>query len=402
MNRFRHLRGALPLLLLLLGAVAAPADELEVVIVEPESDATVFGMVEATVEVYPYDAAIDRVEFFLDNQFIEARRERPFRFSVDVGEENQAHQFLFVVVDANGGTTTVSQTTATLRSDLRVDVDLQQLYVAAESDGATVLDLGREEFSVVDDGDRQRLVTFERGDIPFSAVLLLDASSSMSGEPLRTALRAAETFVAGMAGLDEAKLILFSDRVVHETPFSNLTEVLKIGLDGVRAAGGTALNDAVFLAVLRLAARQGRKVVIILSDGIDPHSTLRMAQVRQAVRDDPAVLYWVRLVDGPNPDARRHVSVWRNPDEHQEEITQLHQTVLESGGRILEIDGVDGVQSAFARILEELRAIYVLGYYPDNRGSGRWRKVGVRVDRPGVRLRTQSGYLDRLPADEER
>ena len=60
----------------------------------------------------------------------------------------------------------------------------------------------------------------------------------------------------------------------------------------------------------------------------------------------------------------------------------------------LEIEGVEEVPAAFSRILEELRAIYVLGYYPDKRGSGRWRKVAVRVSRPGVRVRTQSGYLD--------
>ena len=268
------------------------------------------------------------------------------------------------------------------------------------SDGASALDLTRGDFSISDNGNRQELVTFERGDIPFSAVLLLDASSSMRGEPLRTALEAAETFVAGMASLDEAKVILFSDRVVHETPFSGLTEVLRVGLEGVEAAGGTALNDAVFLSVLRLGARQGRKVVIILSDGIDPHSTLQMAQVRQAVRDDPAVLYWVRLVEGPDPDGQQHVSVWRNTQQHREELELLRQTVLESGGRILQIDDVAGVPEAFTRILQELRAIYVLGYYPSNRGSGRWRKVSVKTAAPGVRLRTQSGYLDRRRTNE--
>ncbi len=379
----------------LLWAAVAGGDELEVVITRPGPSDVVFGAVEAAVEVYPYDAELDRVELFLDDQFVEARRQRPFTFSVNAGQENRSHDFLFVVFDAAGASTSVSVTTAVIRSDLEVDVDLQQLFVVAELDGATALDLRREEFTVSDNGNRQELVTFGRGDIPFSAVLLLDASSSMRGEPLRTAVRAAETFVAGMESLDEAKVVLFSDRVVHETPFSGLTEVLSVGLDGVQAAGGTALNDAVFLSLLRLGARQGRKVVVVLSDGIDPHSTLRMEQVRQAARDDPAVLYWVRLVEGPDPDAQRHISVWRSTDEHRDELEQLRQTVLESGGRVLEIQGVEGVPAAFASILEELRAIYVLGYYPANRGSGRWRKISVRVARPGVRVRTQSGYLDR-------
>ena len=381
--------------LALAAAGAAAGEELEVVVTRPEPSDVVFGLVEAAVEVYPYDAEVDRVEFFLDDQFIEARRQRPFTFTVDVGNENRSHDFLFVVYEPEGASTTVDVTTAAIRSDLQVDVDLQQLFVVAEVDGVTALDLKRDEFTVSDSGDRQELVTFERGDIPFSAVLLLDASSSMRGEPLRTALRAAEAFVDGMQSLDEAKVILFSDRVVHETPFSSLNQVLSVGLDGVEAAGGTALNDAIFLSLLRLGARQGRKVVIVLSDGIDPHSTLGMAQVREAVRNDPAVLYWVRLVEGPDPDAQQHISVWRTPQQHRDELALLRETVIESGGRILEIEGVGGVPAAFATILEELRAIYVLGYYPQKRGSGRWRKVAVRVARPGVRIRTQSGYLDR-------
>ena len=378
-----------------LAAGLAAAEELEVVVTRPEAADVAFGIVEAAVEVYPHDAEVDRVEFFLDDQFIEARWQRPFTFFVDVGEENRSHDFLFIVHGAQGLSKTVSVTTATIRSDLEVDVDLQQLYVVAEQGEAAALDLKREEFMVSDNGARHDLVTFERGDIPVSAVLLLDASSSMRGEPLRIALRAAEAFVDGMESLDEAKVILFSDRVVHETPFSGLNEVLSVGLDGVQAAGGTALNDAVFLSLLRLGARQGRKVVVMLSDGIDPHSALAMAEVREAVRNDPAVLYWVRLVKGPDPDAQQHISVWRTPQQHRDELALLRETVLESGGRILEIQDIETVPEAFATILEELRAIYVVGYYPKNRGSGKWRKVSVRVERPGVELRTQSGYLDR-------
>jgi len=135
-----------------------------------------------------------------------------------------------------------------------------------------VLNLNQEDFAIVDKGALQQTVTFARGDVRLTAAILVDASASMVGSRLRHALRGATSFIKGMKETDNAALFLFSDRLLHVTPFSNDAEQLFAGLAGVAADGGTALNDHFYLALKRLETRQGRRVVILLSDGIDSHS----------------------------------------------------------------------------------------------------------------------------------
>jgi Ca-activated chloride channel family protein len=284
--------------------------------------------------------------------------------------------------------------TPRIHSDLEIDVGLQQLYVTIEPRGGDAERLTREQFSVLDDGVPQQLVTFERGDIPFTAVLLLDASLSMAGERLRTALDGAVAFAGGMHRLDEAKLVLFADRVLLETPFASVPAILTLGLHAVEAGGGTAVNDAIYLALKRLETRQGRRVVVILSDGVDIDSVATMADVRRVARRNQATLYWLRLGGDPQDASVRRYSTWRDAAGHDTEIRELGAAVLESGGRVEPLANVAEVATALSRLLAELRDQYVLGYYPSRRrGSGAWHRVEVRVG-GGLRPRTRGGYLE--------
>ncbi|NJL29905.1 MAG: VWA domain-containing protein [Thermoanaerobaculia bacterium] len=275
-----------------------------------------------------------------------------------------------------------------------VDAELQQLYVTVTRDTRRALDLGEGDFAVIDNGTRQELVTFARGDVPLAASVLVDASASMLGSRLRYALRGAAVFVQDLGPSDEASLLLFSDHLLHATPFANDPAVLTAGLSKVEASGGTALNDHLYLALKQLEKRQGRRVVIFLSDGVDSHSVLRTAELTWLARRSRALLYWIRT-DPRNEERTSRFSAWKNADEYRAEIQQLTDTVSETGGRIFPIARMEDAEAAFREILAELREQYVLGYYPIGaRNDGSWRTVTVRLRDSGLAVRTREGYLD--------
>lgn len=385
----------LPAVLALLALLAPPVrgaeeETLEVFLDLPAYGQALFGEVEVGADVHPPTAEIARVEFYLDGRLVALAEEPPYRRVIDAGQKNVEHLFEVVVYDTAGRRASSEVRTPRIHTDEEISVDLQQLFVTVERHGERRLDLERDDFAVFDNRQRQELVTFERGDVPFTAVLLVDASISMRGERLQLAVEGAQSFVHAMKELDQAKLILFSDQVLYETPFTTFASVLSVGLAGVEAGGGTALNDHLYLAMKRLESRQGRRVVVVLSDGIDVESVLPMELVRWTASQLQPVIYWIRLEQKP-----KHRSMWRTPDEHDRERELLTKTVLESGGRIETLTELDQVESAFRWILDDLRNQYVLGYYPSQRGGKRaWHDVQVRVRDTDLTVRTREGYLE--------
>lgn len=371
-----------------------------VVIERPMDGEPIFGETEIELQVSSGGFPVTQVEVFFDNVRVAVLERPPWRVLVDAGQKNIPHTIEAVVQDGIGSTGSTSRRTAVIQVDDEIDVDLQQLYVTLERAGQRVTGLDKESFTVLDDGVPQEIVSFERGEVPFTAVLLLDSSESMTGDRLRRAVDGARSFVQSMNRLDEAKVILFADQVRKETPFTSLASLLTLSLGEVEASGGTALNDALYVGLKRLEGKQGRKILVLLSDGIDVESVLPMQRVRDIVRRNQVVLYWLRLrregetTDGPAP---QYYSAWRDAEGHQKEIDQLRETVLESGGRIEPIDGVEQVKGRLDAILKELREQYVIGYYPKaTNGPGSFHKLELRLNGvSGVRIRTQEGYLEK-------
>lgn len=375
----------------LLAAGTAHAARLEVGIVEPPAGQPLFGTVEVVVEVR--GAAAVRVTLELDGRRLGELTTPPFRFVIDAGEDNAAHVLRAVAYGADGTSAMAELETPAIRVDEVVELPLRQVYVTITEDDATVLDLERRAFRLLDDGRPQRLVTFEGGDVPITALLLIDSSLSMRGDALTAALAGARTFAENMAPLDEAGIVLIADGVVRRTPIGRDPEGLIAGLEGATGRGGSAINDHLFLALSELASRQGRRVVILLSDGVDLDSLLTAADLEPIVGRSPALIYWIRL--GGDSSHLRRRSVWRDFDEHDVELDGLARLVATSGGRIYDLPDVAGAPEVFRAVLEELRSQYVLGYYPDRaRGDGSWHKIRVEVPRSDLRLRTREGYFD--------
>ena len=392
-------RRILFLLALLLTPLAAAAAQpaLQVIITSPTAGAVVFGPVTVKAMVVPADAR-PSVVFWVDGKAVMELNSPPYETTIDVGQENEAHLFRVVATESDGTTDEDTVETGEIPVNDRMTVELQQLYVTVTRDGKRVLDLKKSDFAVLDDGQRQAIVTFARGDIPLTAVVLLDSSLSMKGARLRAAREGADVFFRSMKPLDEGKLLVFSDRTRVTTPFTNVPEVLMAGLAQLSASGGTALNDNLYLALKLLEERQGRRVAIVLSDGVDSHSVLSMQDVLLKARESQALIYWIRLGNARVEALgalTQTFSTWRGGEWYKQQSRLLAETVAQSGGRIVEVSKIAGIPSAFKEILGELREQYVLGYLPTGqRNDGSWRKVEVRVSVPDATVHTRGGYVD--------
>lgn len=374
-----------------MGTAAAAAD-LSVRFVRPADGQPAQGTVAVELEILPAGARVDRVELFLDAKLVATAKAPPWRFTVDTGLGNDEHRFEAVASVAGSAVASASLRTASIRVDEEITVDLRQLYVSVSRDGQLVDELGRDDFEVEENGQSREIVAFARGDVPFTAALLLDTSLSMEGERLRAALDAARGFLAAVDPLDEVKLMLFGDVVRGETPFTNLPAVLALGLGEPPASGGTALNDAVYLAAKRLETRAGRKVIVLVSDGVDVESVLDFRWIRPVLQRNQILLYWLRLEPPTGAAALRYYTVWRDADGHAREIQALTEATAVSGGGIRPISGTVDVAAALADLVRELRLQYVLGYHPaPGTDEPSARRIDVKVRRGGHRVRTQRG-----------
>jgi Ca-activated chloride channel homolog len=365
---------------------------VQVKILAPAPEQPVFGQVVFEVQVAANEA-VDHVEFLVDGKTVGTVRRPPYRVSTDVGEDNREREFKAVVFAASGASASARVVTLPVRIDEQMNVRLQQLFVTVMRQGARALDLEPGDFRVVDNGAEQKIVTFDKGELPITAVLLLDSSESMRGELLAAAEGGARAFIAGMRPLDEAMLALFSDQLLRVTDFTADHAALEAALSGVEARGGTAVNDFLYMSLKMLEGRQGRRVVLLLSDGSDVNSVLSMADVLRKARTSQSLIYWIQLEGGAKH--KSYTSSWRGHVENDKDYRNLERAVEESGGRIQPIQRIEEIEPVFRGIMQELREQYALGYYPTNlKNDGQWHAVKVHVDRSGCNVRTANGYVD--------
>ncbi|MEM7052677.1 MAG: VWA domain-containing protein [Acidobacteriota bacterium] len=378
---------------MLSSAPQVAAQEVDLMLLAPPRTQPLIGPSRAVVEIIG-DAPVDRIEVLFGDQVLGFKSEPPWEIEFDAGPENRPRSLR---LRASFRGYTMGEMVAdfpAFQVDSQIDAELRPIYVTATAQGRRVLHLGREDFEIYDDGSRQQIVTFGRGDVEITASILIDASSSMAGRRLRFALRGAAAFVQGLSNPeDEAAIRLFSDRLLHAPPFATDARRALAGLTKVRATGGTALADHLYFGLKELEGRQGRRVLLLLTDGVDSHSTLEMADVAWLARRSRAQIFWIRTDPRDREEAR--YSAWKDPDRYRAEFSLLRRIVDDSGGRVITLDTIDQTAVAVREVLAELREQYVLGFQPTVvRHDGSWRRLSVRVKQPGVRLRSRDGYID--------
>jgi Ca-activated chloride channel family protein len=212
----------------------------------------------------------------------------------------------------------------------------------------------------------------------------------MSGGRCALALAGARAFLSRLSVEDRAMVLAFSDRTLAVTPFRSSREDLSAHPCPSPHGRSTALNDHLYAGLRLLDEEAARRVVVLLTDGADVSSVLDMREVLWKVEQSTATIYWIRVRDG---DATFR-SVWRGVEDNRRQEQLLERAVDLSGGRIVRLEDMSQIGSAFDEIVDELRSQYVLGYYAEPRASGNPRKVQVSVKRLWVDVRLRETYRD--------
>ena len=155
---------------------------------------------------------------------------------------------------------------------VKIDTDLVTVpVIATNTSGLYIGDLKQEEFSLTEDGVPQKIAFFGKVSLPFHVVLMLDTSSSTE-DKLRSIQNAAYAFVQQLQPADRVKVISFDDQIRDLNEFTNDRETLRVAINSARAGQGTKVYDAFELALNTLRRIQGRKAIVIFTDGMDWHS----------------------------------------------------------------------------------------------------------------------------------
>ena len=243
------------------------------------------------------------------------------------------------------------------------------------------LEVSAEDLIVVEDGVEQTVDSFQEAVTPVSIILALDASGSMrAGADAVT--EAARTFVRALRVEDSLGVVLFADRPLFAHDLSTDRASSLAAIDQYATVGGTALYDALSDSLDRLKLVEGRRVVVVLTDGRDennpgtaPGSVRTFDQVLERLKDTAATVFAIGL--GPK--------IGR---------TVLEQLATESGGEAYFPEDVSTLENEYRRIVENLRRRYIISYSSTNAvHDGTWRMVEIRSSLPDTVVKSRGGYF---------
>jgi Ca-activated chloride channel family protein len=269
---------------------------------------------------------------------------------------------------------------------LHVDVKLVSVYVnVADRNGALVGGLTRDDFALSEDGRPQQISVFEKqSELPLNLTLAIDTSGSVHKDLEEEAAAGRRFTQVILRPQDQMSLLQFSTEVRELTPFTNKASQVERGLGMLHSGWATALYDAIYEGSDKLGQKDGRKVLVLISDGDDTAKNTTYAQaLEQALRNE-VMIY--SLIDVPIV-----ASAGRDTGGEHALITLAEQT----GGKYFYVaDG--GLDKAFAKVSDDLRTQYLLGYYPHDQEPGRiFHRIRVTVPRASAgefNVRHKTGY----------
>jgi Ca-activated chloride channel family protein len=268
----------------------------------------------------------------------------------------------------------------TFRSDTGAVVSI--FATVTDSDNRLVLDLTREDFEVLDNDAPQVVTLFENEARPISVVLMLDTSASMTAN-LKLLREAAEQFLIRLMPGDKAKVGAFNDKIEMSGHFTGDRDELISEVRGLDYGNATRLFDAAAMSLDELAGIEGRRVLVILSDGEDTSSRVGLRSVMERARDEEVMVYSIGL-SSEYFDGQRVVR--SRPDGG------LRRLAEETGGGYFELKKTAELAPTFTRVAQELHSQYVLGFVAA-RLDNRVHKLTLRVKRPGMMARGRRSYL---------
>ena len=269
---------------------------------------------------------------------------------------------------------------ATFSSDVRI---VPVITTVTDADGRLVTDLTREDFTVFDDGEPQELTVFMNEVTPFTGVVMLDFSASMTAN-LDLLKAATEQFLIRMLPDDRMQVGSFSDKIQLNGVFLSDRDELIASLRDLQFGNPTKLYDAIDLSLEVLEGIEGRKVVVVFSDGEDTASQFAdLGDVSERARLNEVMIYAIGLEAEYFNGARQ---VRSQPDRG------LRRLAEETGGGYFELRDTDALAPTFTRVMQELHSQYTLGFEPAVL-DGREHELEVRVNRPGMDARARRSYI---------
>jgi Ca-activated chloride channel family protein len=270
----------------------------------------------------------------------------------------------------------------------RGGVELVSLSVTVTDGSRFITDLEQPAFEVFEDGVKQELTFFSRVQQPIALAILLDTSNSMESK-LQTAQEAAIGFVRRMKPTDTIELIDFNSQVRIAQAFTSDIRQLESAIRATTVNGSTSLYNAIYVSLKELKKERARtaeeirrQAIVVLSDGDDTTSLVEYEDVLDLAKRSETAIYAIGL---------RDTDIGRPQFKEAEFV--LRQLSSETGGRAFFPSSVVELPKIYEQISEELASQYSLAYSSKNPlRDGAWRRILVRLAKPGLTARTRQGY----------
>lgn len=268
---------------------------------------------------------------------------------------------------------------ATFRSGTRI---VPVITTVTDDHGRLVPNLTQDEFTILDNGRSQEISFFLNEVQPFTVVVMLDFSASMTLN-LDLLKAASEQFILRMLPEDRGQVGSFSDKIQFSGTFTNDRDDLIGALGDLQFGNPTRLYDAIDASIAMLEEAEGRKVVLIFTDGDDTDSRLGMGDVRERAREAEVMVYSIGL-ESEYFDGRRMVRT--RPDRNLRRLSE------ETGGGFFELEETDELAPTFTRVVQELHSQYTLGFTPEEL-DGREHELEVRMRDDDMDARARQSYI---------
>jgi Ca-activated chloride channel family protein len=251
-----------------------------------------------------------------------------------------------------------------------------------DASGRLAPDLEQADFTILDNGKPADVSLFSNESQPFTAVVMLDTSASMTAN-LKLLNRAAEQFLLRLLPVDRAQVGAFNDKIQLSGTFTNNRDELIGALDDLYFGNPTRLNDGIAAGLDALQGIDGRRVVLVFTDGEDTSSRIGFKTVLERARDEEVMVYSIGL-ESEYFNGMRVVKSRPSRD--------LRKISDETGGGYFELLKTAELAPTFSRVAQELRSQYLIGFAPAAL-DGKVHKLDVKVTKPGMTVRARRSYL---------
>ena len=348
-----------------------------ITITQPAMLEVVFGKTKIAAAVEIDDPSlVDRVEFVVADEVAFVDREPPYEFFFNFGEEQRSWVVRAIAWHKEGVSVSDVTITRKLAFSNIEEVNRVILWISAtDKKGEFITDLDKDEFKIFENDKEQRIIDFYAETRAITMAIVIDTSGSMR-DKIREVHAAAGAFVNTIREIDNALVIDFDDNVFLIQDLTNDHEALKEAITSTEPLGATSLFDALHASYRKIGQIDGRKAVILLSDGEDTSSQFGFKRVLNEAKTNNTIVYTIGVGGG---------SIDKNV---------LEEFAQNTGGKAFFVKKADELSQVYQRIADELGKQYYLTYSTDNEDwDGHWVKIRVESDRPGTKIRARRGYF---------